>query len=39
MITLALGAVLYIVSGAVMGITDCWDYLKALRANRRHKEE
>lgn len=38
-LTLALGAVLYIASGTIMGFSDCWEYLKALRANRRHKEK
>jgi|1185.fasta_scaffold427998_2 hypothetical protein len=39
MITLILGAVLFIASGTLMGIADCWDYLKALRGSRHRKEE
>lgn len=39
MITLVCAAVLYIASGALMGISDCWDYLKTLRDNKSRKEK
>jgi len=39
MIVMLLGAVLFITSGTLTGLSDCWDYLKALKANQRHEEE
>ncbi len=39
MMVMLCGAVLYIASGALMGVSDCWDYLKALRSSKSRKEE